>query len=115
MAVSVRCEARVRVLGALPLTGVKEFPPAAVELFHGPAHFMDDAGNVLGNVSASVLLIADGVSAYGPVCFERFGATSGALMVHPYLRETIASMAQRIGFPGILLPMMTYQPDTPNK
>lgn len=79
------------------------------------AHLMDDAGSVLGNVSASVLLTADGVSAYAPVCFERFGATSGALMVHPYLREAIASTAQRIGFPGIMLPMMTYQPDIPNK
>ena len=78
------------------------------------AHFLDDAENAVGNASASVLLIADGVSAFSPVYFEHFGATSGALMVHPYLREAIASTALRIGFQGILLPMMTYQPDPPD-
>lgn len=74
-------------------------------------HFMDDTGEVRGSASVSVLLVASGVSAFSAECFERFGATSGALMVHPYLREAIASTAQRIGFPGILLPMMTYQPE----
>ena len=78
------------------------------------AHFLDDTGKVLGNASASVLLVASGVSAFSATCFECFGATSGALMAHPYLREAIASTAQRIGFPGILLPMMTCQSDAPD-
>jgi hypothetical protein len=78
------------------------------------AHFLDDTGKVLGNASASVLLVASGVSAFSAACFEHFGATSGALMAHPYLREAIASTVQRIGFPGILLPMMTYQSDAPD-
>jgi hypothetical protein len=78
------------------------------------AHFLDDTGKVLGNASASVLLVASGACTFSAACFDRFGATSGALMVHPYLREAISSTSQRIGFPGILLPMMTYQPDTPD-
>jgi hypothetical protein len=75
--------------------------------------FLDDTGNAVGNASASVLLVATGVSDFDTTCFERFGATSGALMAHPYLREAIAATAQRIGFPGVLLPMMTYKPDDP--
>jgi preprotein translocase subunit SecB len=32
-------------------------------------------------------------------------------MAHPYLREAIASTALRIGFPGVLLPLIKHQPD----
>jgi hypothetical protein len=74
-------------------------------------HFLDDAGTSLGNASASVLLITSAAGAQDMACIERFGASSGALMAHPYLREAIASTAQRIGFPGVLLPMIKYQPD----
>jgi hypothetical protein len=72
--------------------------------------FLDDAGNALGNASASVLLVTANVPATDVACIEHFGATSGALMVHPYLREVTASTAQRIGFPGVLLPMIKHQP-----
>jgi hypothetical protein len=74
-------------------------------------HCLDDTGSVLGNVSASVLLVAMSVAAFDVACVEHFGGTSGALMAHPYLREAVASTAQRIGFPGVLLPMIRYQPD----
>jgi hypothetical protein len=72
--------------------------------------FLDDAGNSLGNASASVLLVTANASTTDVACIEHFGATSGALMVHPYLREVTASTAQRIGFPGVLLPMTKHQP-----
>jgi hypothetical protein len=77
------------------------------------AHFLDDAGIALGNASVSVLLIASNAPTTDVSCIEHFGATSGALMVHPYLREVIASTAQRIGFPGVLLPMIKHQPKGP--
>jgi hypothetical protein len=77
------------------------------------AHFLDKAGIPLGNASASALLVAHNVIGTDAACIEHFGATSGALMAHPYLREVIASTAQRIGFPGVLLPMIKYQPDQP--
>lgn len=79
------------------------------------AHFLDEAGAPLGNASASVLLVARDVIATDVACIEHFGATSGALMAHPYLREVIASTAQRIGFPGVLLPTIKYQPDQPRQ
>jgi hypothetical protein len=77
------------------------------------AHFLDDAGIALGDASASVLLIASNAPTTDVAFVEQFGATSGALMVHPYLREVIASTAQRIGFPGVLLPMIKHQPKEP--
>jgi len=79
------------------------------------AHFLDETGTSLGNASASVLLIVRDVDAVDVSCIVRFGATSGALMAHPYLREIIASTAQRIGFSGVLLPMIKQQPDQPSQ
>jgi hypothetical protein len=77
------------------------------------AHFLDDAGIAFGNASASVLLVASNAPTTDVACIEHFGTTSGALMVHPYLREVIASTAQRLGFPGVLLPMIKHQPREP--
>jgi hypothetical protein len=77
------------------------------------AHFLDDTGIALGSASASVLLVASNAPTTDVACIEHFGTTSGALMVHPYLREIIASTAQRIGFPGVLLPMIKHQPRKP--
>lgn len=74
------------------------------------AYFLDNDGNDLGNASASVLLVTANAPTTDFACIEHFGATSGALMVHPYLREITASTAQRIGFPGVLLPMIKQQP-----
>ena len=74
-------------------------------------YFLDDDGNDLGNASASVLLVTANAPTTDVACIEHFGATSGALMVHPYLREVTASTAQRIGFPGVLLPMIKHQPE----
>ena len=42
MAVRMRCEAGVRVLGTAPLTGAEKCPPAAVELFHGAAFLVGE-------------------------------------------------------------------------
>lgn len=75
------------------------------------AHFTDEAGTELGNAAASVVLTAHAAAAGSTSCLEQFGGTSGALMAHPFLREAIASTAQRIGSPGVLLPMIKHQPD----
>jgi preprotein translocase subunit SecB len=73
------------------------------------AHFVDEHETVLGDATASVqITIRTGV-AIDEACIEQFGGTSGALMAHPYLREAIASTAQRIGFQGVLLPALKHQ------
>jgi hypothetical protein len=82
--------------------------------FDVTAHFLDDSGATVGNSSASVILAARGAPTTDVACIEYFGATSAALMVHPYLREAIGSTAQRIGFPGVLLPMIKYHPGAPS-
>jgi hypothetical protein len=74
------------------------------------AHFTDDRGTALGSAAASVLITAH-TAAADTASIEQFGGTSGALMAHPYLREAIASTALRIGFPGVLLPLIKHQPD----
>jgi hypothetical protein len=79
------------------------------------AHFIDDHNTVLGCTTASVQITVRTNIAVDETCIEQFGGTSGALMAHPYLREAIASTAQRIGFPGVLLPMIKHQPAEPDK
>jgi hypothetical protein len=75
------------------------------------AHLIDNKGTNLGNAAASVVVTARSVSTVYAACIEQFGATSGALIAHPYLREAVASSAERIGFPGVLLPMIKHQPN----
>jgi hypothetical protein len=75
------------------------------------AHLTNDAGTSLGYVAASVVVTARATVEGDTTCIEQFGGTSGALMAYPYLREAIASTAQRIGFPGVLLSMSTYESD----
>ena len=77
------------------------------------AHFVDDHDAVLGNAAASVQITVRTAIATTEACIEQFGGTSGALMAHPYLREAIASTAQRIGFQGVLLPTIKHQPAEP--
>src|SRR6266700_4102581 len=74
------------------------------------AHFVDGHNVVLGNVMASVQIVVRSDVIPSESCIEQFGATSGSLMAHPYLREAVASTAQRIGFPGVLLPMTKQHP-----
>ncbi|MCX6844846.1 MAG: protein-export chaperone SecB [candidate division WOR-3 bacterium] len=39
--------------------------------------------------------------------FGAFVAAGGLLVVWPYLRQTIADLSQRLGFPPLYLPMLT--------
>jgi hypothetical protein len=77
------------------------------------AHITNEDGTDVGHASASVVIAARVAAGAEAACIERFGGTSGAFMAHPYLREAIASTAQRLGFPGVLLPMIKSQPDGP--
>jgi hypothetical protein len=79
------------------------------------AHFVDGHDIVLGNATASIQITVRTDHAASQASIEQFGGTSGALMAHPYLREAIASTAQRIGFPGVLLPVIKHQPTQPDK
>jgi hypothetical protein len=73
------------------------------------AYFMDEVGTYLGSASASLLVTARGATVAAAAHIEHFGGTVGALIAQPYLREAIASTAQRIGFQGVLLPMIKYR------
>jgi hypothetical protein len=77
------------------------------------AHFVDDQDTALGNATASIQVTIRTDVAVNEACIEQFGGTSGALIAHPYLREVIASTAQRIGFQGVLLPTIKHQPAEP--
>jgi hypothetical protein len=81
--------------------------------YDATAYITDDEGIELGQASASIVITFRTTSSAEVACIEQFGATSGAFMAHPYLREAIASTAQRLGFPGVLLPMIKSQPDKP--
>lgn len=70
------------------------------------AKLTDEEDTDFGTAEASVVIAAQCTGDVDPVCAERFGGTSGAFMAHPYLREAIASTAQRLGFGGVLLPML---------
>jgi len=74
--------------------------------YEATSHFVDDNNVVLGNVMASIQVVVRSKMTPSESCIEQFGATSGSLMAHPYLREAIASTAQRLDFLGVLLPMM---------
>jgi len=80
------------------------------------AHLTDDDAADYGDVQASVLIRGEHRGQdTDAACIERFGATSGTIMAHPYLREVIATTALRLGFPGVMLPMITAQPDVPQE
>ncbi len=81
--------------------------------YEATAHFIDDHDTMLGNIAASIQITVRSDIAVNEACILQFGGTSGALMAHPYLREAVASTAQRIGFPGVLLPLIKHQPITP--
>jgi hypothetical protein len=81
--------------------------------YDASACITDEVGADLGRASASVVIAFRTAVSAEVICIERFGGISGAFIAHPYLREAIASTAQRLGFPGVLLPMITSQPDEP--
>lgn len=79
------------------------------------AHLTDDESTDFGEVQVSVVLsVEHDRSDADPACLELFGSTSGAMMTHPYLREAVATTALRVGFPGVMMPMMTtLDPEPP--
>lgn len=81
--------------------------------YDAAAHITDETGADLGRASASIVIAFRAAASAEAICIERFGGTSAAFIAHPYLREAIASTTQRLGFPGVLLPMITSQPDEP--
>jgi hypothetical protein len=76
------------------------------------AHFAAADTAALGSAGAAVLITIRVPEPADPVHVKQFGATSAARMAHPFLRETIASTAQRIGFPDVLLPLFKPQPSS---
>ncbi|GCD91205.1 hypothetical protein [Nocardioides sp. LS1] len=70
---------------------------------------VDSEGTALGTIEVAIVVTAtyeDAAVSPSPEVLARFGGTTAALIAHPYLRETIATAAQRIGFTGVTLPML---------
>lgn len=79
--------------------------------FNATGHLTDEADIDYGHVTASVVVTLTLAAAAPDVaCIERFGSSSATMMAHPYLREALASTALRLGFNGVLLPLITQQP-----
>jgi hypothetical protein len=64
----------------------------------------------LGRITAVVVVTFTTSSEPDPRLVEHFGASSVPMMAHPFLREAIATTAQRLGFPGVLLPLIVHNP-----
>lgn len=114
----VRLQAERRLSGVAPISRYELAAGWTVEenqifwRYDLTAHLTDDANSDYGDVQTSVLLRAvHSEPEADPACIERFGATSGTMITHPYLREVVATTALRLGFPGVMLPMITARPD----
>ncbi len=77
------------------------------------ATFRDDGGVQCGHVHAALVLTTEWPDLVGDDSATMFGSTSGSLVVHPYLRETVSSTSARLGVPGVLLPVLTFVPARP--
>ena len=77
--------------------------------FSVTGHLTDEEEEDYGHVGASVVVTVNAPKSPDPACVDLFGSTSATMIAQPYLRETIATTAQRIGFAGILLPMLIQQ------
>jgi hypothetical protein len=80
--------------------------------FQAKGRLTDEEKTNYGEIAASVVVTLRSTQTPSPACIERFGATSAAMIAHPYLREAIATTAQRLGFLGVLLPLLTQHPDS---
>lgn len=74
--------------------------------FEVTAHFIGEDDAALGNAAATVLVTIRANEPVDEASVERFGETSAARIAYPFLSESIASIAQRIGFTGVVLPAM---------
>ncbi|MCU1616979.1 MAG: hypothetical protein JWO98_4519 [Frankiales bacterium] len=74
--------------------------------YDGSADLKDADGNSVCPVFASVVLAFgyDGEAPSEDVA-GRYGLTTGMILAHPYLREAIQTLAARLGFPQVALPL----------
>ena len=70
---------------------------------------VDDAPVASLQAAVVVGLVGPAQTLSGPIV-EHFAATSGAMMAMPYLRENVSSLAARLGYPGVNLPMQVFNP-----
>lgn len=76
------------------------------------ARLVDTAGNDVARVEVAAVLITASSSPSDEPTVARFAGTSGAMMAFPFLREAIATTAQRIGLPGVMMPIIRTTPAT---
>lgn len=81
--------------------------------FESTGHLTDETGADYGHVRAAVVVTLALMAPAPPIdCVERFGSQSALMMAHPYLREALATTALRLGFNGVLLPLLIQQPES---
>ena len=76
------------------------------------ARLVDAAGNDVAKVEVAAVLVTVSSAPSDEAAVARFAGTSGAMMAFPFLREATATTAQRIGFPGVMMPIIRATPAT---
>ena len=88
-------------------------PNKVLYRFDARGDIVDADKATLGNIETSVLVTFNtSIEQPDEACIKQFGATSAAMIAHPYLRESLSATALRIGIPGIVLPILTQEPVT---
>jgi preprotein translocase subunit SecB len=78
------------------------------------ARLVDAEGSDVARVEVAAVLVTESTSPSDEATVAQFAGTSGAMIAFPFLREAIATTAQRIGYPGVLMPIIRTNPDAPS-
>lgn len=85
--------------------------PHAAYRFDVQAVPLGDDEQPVATIKVSLVVNLDHVPEdSSPQVLERFGANAVTMMAFPFLREAVATMAQRLNLPGVILPMIQQQP-----
>ena len=71
---------------------------------------VDDEAVELGHVDTVVLVHTQATVDVPDDVLQQFAGTSATMVAYPFLREVLASTAQRLGFPGVFLPLIKSGP-----
>ena len=75
--------------------------------FRVDVELQDVDGNKLGKIGADVVAtFQHGRDSVRDDVVARFGMTTATTLAYPYVRETVQSVANRMGFGGVVLPLI---------
>lgn len=75
------------------------------------AKLSDEDGEEIGRVEVAAVVVTSSTAPADEAIIGQFSSTSAAMMAFPFLREAVASTAQRIGFPGVVMPIVRAEPE----